>query len=55
MSGSSEEDFSYLSRQGRWKIWVQGKERRISLSGKGGEVSWFAPLDCCRVEGGIGV
>ena len=57
MSGSSEEDFSYLSRQGRWKTWVQGKERRISLSRMGGEVSWFAPLGGCRVFcwGGNGV
>ena len=31
-SGRSESDFSYLSRQGRWKMWAQGKAMRMSLS-----------------------
>ena len=36
-SGRSVSDFSYLSRQGRWKAWVQGKAIRMFLSvGVGG-------------------
>ena len=36
MSGRSGSAFSYLSRQGRWKMCVQGKAIRMALS-VGGE------------------